>query len=455
MKALKICFALLLTLTTVFSMAACGEKQEGTPTAAAPVPETTEAKDYSTFAGIVADPKGWYEDFMALPIANDQMTEQELRQLCVDAFKANLSFEWTPNAPIQYTFELLDRYSDVYLPTGIAYSGLMYATGVTNTSRGNIWKALDYYDVETGVLDVEAMGDLDNIIGTLSSACAAGVIMAYNRVSDNHGLKGMSSFNKEDANIVPVGPYTYGPHTYNYNFGSRTASNEIIAANGNEVMYESLALMLPADGLYSSSSWHVMMCSQDPVVVRKADGKIDPFQSYMLICEQGATGTKGDSLNYNQSNGVAMRPLGTIDKQYTFADLISKGYIPFTLKEFLGEEPVEEGKAWVGKLTEELENGADIDVQTLFSKNLCSNYALCTMQVQVKAPDGTVLVSYKPPINSAHKAYYTMEYPLAGLLQQERVAPYADGKNTIHIYAQLANGEKLEAYSTVLKMKAE
>ena len=68
MKALKICFALLLTLTTVFSMAACGEKQEGTPTAAAPVPETTEAKDYSTFAGIVADPKGWYEDFMALPI---------------------------------------------------------------------------------------------------------------------------------------------------------------------------------------------------------------------------------------------------------------------------------------------------------------------------------------------------------------------------------------------------
>lgn len=28
MKALKICFALLLTLATVFSMAACGEKLE-------------------------------------------------------------------------------------------------------------------------------------------------------------------------------------------------------------------------------------------------------------------------------------------------------------------------------------------------------------------------------------------------------------------------------------------
>ena len=42
--------------------------------------------------------------------------------------------------------------------------------------------------------------------------------------------------------------------------------------------------------------------------------------------------------------------------------------------------------------------------------------------------------------------------PLINALQMERLEPYADGKNTIHIYAQLSNGEKLEAFSTTLKL---
>ena len=31
-------------------------------------------------------------------------------------------------------------------------------------------------------------------------------------------------------------------------------------------------------------------------------------------------------------------------------------------------------------------------------------------------------------------------------------APYANGKNTVHISARLANGELIEAFNTVLKM---
>ena len=176
---MKKILALILCLVTLLSLAACGGNQEETP--AGPVPETTEAKDYSSLAGIVADPKGWYEDFMALPIANDQMTEQELRQLACDAFKANMTFQWTPNAPITYTYELLDRYSDVSLPTGIAYSGLCYATGVKNATNGTLYKVLNYYDPETGALDIEAMGD--NMLNIISSACANGAMQGWNRVS--------------------------------------------------------------------------------------------------------------------------------------------------------------------------------------------------------------------------------------------------------------------------------
>lgn len=449
MFILKRIIAILLTLVLILGMFGCGAGSTQEPTETELGPEVVEKKDYSKWANIVHDPKTWYEEFMALPIANADMSSDELRKLCVDAFKANLSFHWTPNKEIVYTYELLDRYSDVVLPTGIAYSGLFYATGITNTSRGNIYKMLNYYDPETGVVDIEAMGDLDIVISNLSSACAAGAQQAWNRVSDNHGIKGMSSYCMYNANIVPVGPYTYQPYTYNYKFGSRTASNEIIAANGNEVMYESLALMLPADGLYSSSSWHVMMCSATPNVVRDKNGKVNPYMSTMLVCEQGAGGTKSDSYNRDQPNGVAMRMLGTIDKEYSFYDLIKKGYIPFTLKEFIGEEPVEPGEAWVGMNKKPVESN-ELSVQELSSHTVHTNYKLCTIKIKVKAPDGTDLVSYAPMVNSS---YNSVDYPLMGLLDEARIGPYANGKNTLHIYAQLANGELLEAYSGLLIME--
>ena len=436
--------AIALCLVTALSLLACGGNAEETP--AAPVPETTEAKDYSTYAGIVADPKGWYDAFMALPIANDQMTTQELRQLAVDAFKANMTFEWTPNAPIIYTYELLDRYSDVSLPTGIAYSGLCYCTGVKNATNGTIYKVLNYYDVETGTLDIEAMGD--NMLNIISSACANGAIQGWNRVSPDHGIKSMNC-SMHETNIVPVGPYTYEPYTYNYKWTTRTASNEIIAANGEEVIYESLALTHMADGLYSSSSWHMMMVSQDPVVVRLPNGKIDPNASYLHVHEQGAGGTKNDTYNYEQSNGVTMRPLGTIDNKFTFKQLVDKGYIPFTLKEFIGEATVKAGEAWLGKENYKMENGQEMTVSELFSKSLCTNYTLCTVQIQVKAPDGTQLVCYNPHVNTSPT---TKSVALVEALRTERLEPYADGKNTIHIYAQLSNGEKLEAFSTILKL---
>ena len=446
---MKRIIAFLLCLVTLFGLIGCNAGSTQAPTETELGPEVVEKKDYSKWANIVHDPKTWYDEFMALPIANADMTTDELRQLCVDAFKANLSFHWTPNQEIVYTYELLDRYSDVVLPVGIAYSGLFYATGITNTSRGNIYKMLNYYDHETGVVDIEAMGGIDNVISNLSSACAAGAQQAWNRVSGTHGIQGMKYYCMYNSNIVPVGPYTYVESDYNYKFGSRTASNEVIAVNGEEVMYESLAQMLPADGLYSSSAWHVMMCSSVPKVVRDANGKVNPYMSSMLVCEQGAGGTKNDSYNQDQPNGVAIRILGTIDKEYTFYDLIKKGYIPFTLKEFIGEDPVESGKAWIGAVPEQvMENGKEISPSALTTKNLYTNYALCYIRVEVKNPAGETLCSFLPNLPTDPR---NREIMLTDPQMVIRIKPYANNKNTVHFYAQLSNGEYLEAFNGILK----
>ncbi|MBE6928985.1 MAG: hypothetical protein E7463_01785 [Ruminococcaceae bacterium] len=452
---MKKIISLLLSILLALSLFACGSNPPATEPSAEPTvpqetetpPEPSEPKDYTRFAGIVEDPKTWYDNFMALPIANADMTEDELRQLCVDAFKANLTFQWTPTQEISYTYTLLNKDHTALLPVGKAYSGLCYATGIAKATCGTIWKILPYYDVTTGALDTAAMGG--SVLNNLSSACALGAVQGWDRVSDSHGVGSMSAFNMYDANIVPVGPYTYTPEDYNRDFGSRTASNQIIAKNGAEVMYESYALMKMADGIYSSSSWHVQMIATNPVVVRDENGKIDPEQSYVYIHEQGQTGTRGDTLNYKQGNGVELRPLGTVDKKVTFKTMCDKGYIPFTLKEFIGEDPVESGKAWVGAVPEQvMENGKEISPSALTTKNLYTNYALCYIRVEVKNPAGETLCSFIPNLPTDPR---NREIMLTDPQMANRLKPYANNKNTVHLYAQLSNGEYLEAFNGILK----
>ena len=432
--------AVILCLLSVFSLAACGNDSSSTP-------EPTEKKDYSKYAGIVADPVTWVEEFEKLPIANANMTTDELRQLACDAFKANLTFQWTPNKDIQYTYELLDKYTDVYLPTGKAYSGFAYATGVEGATSGTIYKALYYYDRETGVLDVEAMGD--NALNAITSACSAGAMQGWNRVSNSHGLSTMGSYTQYKSNIVPVGPYTYEVIDYKSKFNSRTSTTEIIEKNGVQTMFESYGCMLPADGLYSAPSWHVMMCCSKAEVVRNSDGTINGDASYIYLHEQGAKGTnRADEYTKMQDNGVGIQMMGTVDRKVTFQKLLDSGYIPFTLKEFLGEDPVEPGEAWIGTQTAPVENGTAMTLKELVTKSAFGNYVPCYLEFVVKTPDGTDLVRYNPGLSTQPWDY---EVPLMGLLDVERLSPYANGKNTIHIYMQLANGEYLEAFNTVLK----
>ena len=426
------CIVLCLLLTV--SLFGCTKEDA----VAAP---TEAGKDYSEFAGIVADPKSWYDQFMALPIASPDMTEQELRQLCVDAFKMHGSFVWTPTEDINYTFTLLEKESIISLPKGIAYAGMCYCSGGEN---GNIWKALQFYDHETGAVDISAMDG--QMIGMFTSACARAVEWAYARVSNSHGLEGMASFSQHHSNISLVGPYNYTPGKYAFSAGPGT--KDIIKDNGEDVILRSYAEMKMADGVYSSSSFHVMMCSADPVVVYLADGSVSADLSYVLVCEQDAVGSKSTTKDSVQSNGVTLRTLGSVDNKYTFRQLLDKGYVPFTVKELIGEDPVEVGDAWVGNQQKRLENGADIDMQKLFSNKLCTNYAICTVEFQVKDADGNVVYTYNPHVNSLP---YTYEVPLAQLTMPDKMEALANGSNTLHIYVRMANGELKEAFHTILK----
>ncbi len=430
---MKKVIAILLATVSVLSLFACSNKENPAP--------TEEKKDFSAYAGIVTDTKTWYDELMALPIANENMTEDELRQLCVDWARINSSFTWTPTEDISYTFNLQDSTSEVFLPKGIAYAGMCYNN---NIAKGNVWKVLNYYDHETGALDVAAMdGSPMNII---SSACARYVQWGWSRVSNSNNLDDMGTFSQYASNIVTVGPYTYAPGKYNFSGGDGTL--QIVQENGSDIMCQSYAAMKPADGIYSSSSYHVMMCSAKPVVVTDANGWIDPDQSYLLVCEQDAVGSKTENKNSLQENGVTLRALGSVDNKYTFRQLMDKGYLPFTMKEFIGQDPVEAGDAWVGTQTSRIEDNADITLQDLLKSTAYSNYAICTLALQIRDLEGNVLYNYDTALQSQPNTFST---PLNNI-QTPWAEPYANGSNTIHVMIRLANGELKDAVSTVLKL---
>lgn len=417
----------------------------GNGTSQSPTPAATQTQPFREYANLVADPGSWYDELMALPIANENMTEQELRQLCVDAMRINLTFPWTPTQEIRYTFS--DRYTgqgtDVFLPQGIAYSGMFYCN---NNARGNVWKALEYYDIETGVLDIGAMGD--DFLSVMSSACARSCEWGWSRVSNSTGLQTMESYNQYNSNIVPVGPYTYGVGKYAFT-DRQHGTLDIIRDNGEAVMFASYAQMKTADGIYSSSAYHVEMAMGAPVVVYDESGSIDPEKSYLFTQGQGAIGSTGDSGNYLQENGIPMRPLGTVGKKYTFRDLLDAGYIPFTLKEFTGEDPVEAGDAWLGSQTERLENGTPLSLRQVMSKTLFTNYAICVVQLQVKDPQGNVLLSQSDHHDTTP---FVFHLSISNREFEQKADALCDGSNTLHIYVRMANGERLEAFQTILNI---
>ncbi len=103
-----------------------------------------------------------------LPVANSSMTSAELRQLCLDFFKLQLSFQWVPNEEIPVyptgstnlflnyfkkykennTVTSFSNYTGKALNTETIYAGIPYQ----NVSTGNLYRWMEYYDESTGVM---------------------------------------------------------------------------------------------------------------------------------------------------------------------------------------------------------------------------------------------------------------------------------------------------------------
>ena len=162
-------------------------------------------------------------------------------------------------------------------------------------------------------------------------------------------------------------------------------TDDIIAENGEQVMYQSYANMKHADGLIAvwEKNGHTMMCSVDPVVVYNEDGTINGEESYLCVTEQGGHWDPGVS-----PNGIHYQYEYSLDKKFTFKKLYTQRYIPYTFGELIGTDPVEETEVEISY------SGDTITQKQIFSTKVKSNYHLSDIYVYIYDDAGTEVLKH-------------------------------------------------------------
>ncbi len=364
----------------------------------------------------VPDPLTW-EKINAIPVASADMTVDELRQICVDYFRLQLTYQWTPSESFRYEIEAYDRMVD--MKKGTVYVGSPYDGG-----RGNLYKIMNYYDPETGVLTTSKNGEYTTDL--ISNHCTSASHWGWSRVSNTirFGLTGTVT---EANGAIKLGPYEYP------NEGKEHKSTrEVCAANGEQVMFESYAKLKLADGVVNSNgAGHVMMVSEKAHVEYLEDGSIDGKKSYVLFMEQVS------SWKNKEYNGQSFPQQGNVDEKYTFNKLFKSAYLPFTIKELIGEDPVEKGEANI----DYAEPTATADA--LRQAKITSNYEISDITVRVLDPDGKETYKYFTNCN-----WLEFEKELSGSIFPASLSPFAKkGGHKIEINCRIGTGELFTVYS--------
>ncbi len=278
------------------------------------------------------------ERLAAIPVAKPGMTEDELRQICVDYMKLQCGgFTYKFKEDFNYTIVAQKR--DRILEGGKVYGGLPYIT----RGAGNLYRVAEFFDPETGELDVN--GNIFQNIRHFGNACSGAGSTAWARVVTSAYL-GYSMFMSEANGFLPVGPYRNSHPELTKFIKSRIDADaynchSICQENGEQVMFESYALMKPADGF--TTNGHVMMNTSIPVVIRNEDGTIDGDQSYLLVTEQVCYVGNPNHIRI-APDGTHYTAQGAVDRKTSFRALFNSNNIPFTFAEFQDPSKVEVAK---------------------------------------------------------------------------------------------------------------
>lgn len=285
--------------------------------------------------------------------------EVDLRQMVVQYMYDMANIEWTAGMLIDYS-EQADP-SLVYQP-GQKYLGMVYNNNQTGL------------EMFQSVLDESNTYMSENTSWNESpgNSCATSIKHAWQQVSASvefsYSMDMLPYY--EDTGVIAVGDINWDEYD-----GKNTLIS-VLNRNEREVLMEAYALVLPGDALvrYLDTGGHALMVTKEPTIVRDADGKIDPAQSYVYLTDQN------NRLHTRREYPSSWE----VDRPVTFENACLEGYLPVTTAE------LRDGKAPVPKFEVSSTPTADDLSQGNLKGSVKCNYCINTITAEVISDGETV-----------------------------------------------------------------
>ena len=426
----KTLILLLVIVLLAVTLVACGEKTNADSGEVTFVSKYTSKGEYTELQNKVS-----WEGINAFPIKSKDMSIEEARKLCVDFFRYCKTASWIPS-------DNYDIWGDAVIHTdgkeplrhmdgGVAYGGLPYISWAT----GSVYRLMDYIDEKTGVVDMANAGDKPILFG---NQCANGAYVGWARVI-NSAAYGTTLDAVVGNGYLPLGGYKYPEYIQEWKEGYGTP--HVIDENGAETMLESYALLKAGDGIVQwTTAGHIVMIATDAVVVRDANGKIDPSKSYVTIIDQAKK-----FVPYQHKGGDQILVPENVDAKWDFLKLLNSKYLPFTYKEWTGEDPIEDTEVTFSH------TGDTITLDQLFSTKITTNYYLFDIYAQIFSANGSEVCKVavrSEAANTRELAFSKDAFATEIWGSYEELDPKQE--YTVKVFAQIGTGERPTVWESKL-----
>lgn len=418
---MKQLLSILLIFALLLSLCACNNN---TPEGS--TPETTITKEMSESYKVPAPMA--YPDYTF----SDAPTPMQLRETAVKAMKDLLSIQWCTPKEISYKKTGPVNNKQFSHKPANTYAGTLYS----NASTG-LYQFMEFYNPETGMLEYPF--PISQLQHDLGNSCADSLLWGWSSVCNSITAGFYPVYMVQKNGYLPVGPYSYNEKIASYN---ECPSFKIIEFNGDDVICQSYAQMLPADALVSTSANHAMMVIKAPNVVYNDDGTINTNDSTVVIQDQ--RGGDGNGFYKVIENGNTIQYSGRVYHECSFAYLLEKHYIPVTAAEFSGAKAYEQATVTADQ---------DCDsIETMKQTTVSSNYPLAVIRVVIMDENGNRNILGRRLFGGADKEGVPRSYLLSKLacLSALPYSPLNKPGNTFKIEVITSTGELFTPVAFVL-----
>lgn len=303
------------------------------------------------------------------------------RDIAESYMRQMLSVLWSPEEDILYTTankvapEDADPGKQFLLQADRVYRGVPYSFAGSTLAAFT-----DYAQPEGDIYKISGLSwkalNGNSKSARIGNDGSSALALAWCQVGNS--VKIMSTSNMTmDYGFLPVGQYATTAKKLE-------ETDRYCAANGQQLMFESYAQLLKADGLVKSTSsgGHAMMAVSVSTVYND-DGTINGQESTVTILEQSKEHFLKEVHSYDEALGQEIYHIGGIDEVFSFEWLYTQGYLPITCKELT--ETTEPRQANVG------DSEKDPKIETALAGFVDCNHHIDTVTVTILDENGQVV----------------------------------------------------------------